>query len=1168
MKYIHQECLEFWLEHSNKQSCDICHAKFHFNIIYNEKVPSTIPFRYIFAQFITYFIKYQYIAVKFLLAGLAILETFYAVSIIDMLINTLLGIPVPESFQDSLLPSSLTQFSDRFANGAIIAVIYALLTIGIVLIQNSFVMDDGFQKIIDKKIGKLDTRAKKLLDMINQHRQQEAQRNAREETLTFELARSYAQSGILDPQAPLTIDQLRSMRDFDLENVSTIASPVVHQMVPAIIAFNPDIDFDNIFKVEELKRIDTHIRTKLIERSLPPIQDGPRLAEIMQQLGINDLDNEVVNDPNDDESTDDEDETVDQQPTAEEFMQFENLIRNNAPVIDLNNPANNAPNLAPPLRAGRIPQQQQPVPPPPAPAADNHDAGFFGNKKDITYIIQIAALANIASLALLVLHKFFPSAITSVCVPFVAKLISPYRKLYPLIHSKLHHLKINTINFPSRAEIELHISTLPLPVSLTINFIKRNITNPLISAVTNTIANTPTDSLFERTFVQITGIVIIITFMRVIMWKMEQSCSQQHPLTGRYRLVYISLLQFVSVFKVLVLIIIEWVFFPIFCGLQIEFALVPIFNSNLYTYQLEPQLFTHPLLAIVLKWFIGTFFMYHFVSFVTMIRSKILRPGVMFFIRPSDDPNVQIVHDALMRHFMLRLSRIALSAAVYSIYMNIQFTVVSWSVRLLLSPLEILPFHNNIIDRYAFAGLFILSKFMEPFFINYWKQSFIKCCHFCSLSHFMLNKDIPNERGYIVYKSLLSRLNHLFHPYDLKYIPDYENPVHPSSTTEYFTTHPNAAVCFVTNGNYVRAPDNDHVSRKFVRTLFVPVTKTDQLLAPIPEIPDDEAYYNPYNDVDPMDVDSYTIVYRPTHFKTRLTALFFMLWSLSLLFTAGLYSANVFIGKLFLNITHISQLFGLPTQFYSVDLYSLLITFAVLSQSPQIITIVRNGHNNIFIIAKLIISHIHTQITRLRDRPFVFFMLHRAETFIHIIAFLHALNYALGTYIITNNLLMLTIGFLSAIVCIIASIKNDRPSKKRFTFASMIILISRFISSKISPQIHPSQEVITALELCSSMESMIEISHANNLSPDTYITTRIVSMVFPAPIPVLFKKLQFAEYQSIEASVYFVIWAAVATWIGVRYAARGWVTFREKTKERYFANNKILANIDDEEIED
>lgn len=82
-----------------------------------------------------------------------------------------------------------------------------------------------------------------------------------------------------------------------------------------------------------------------------------------------------------------------------------------------------------------------------------------------------------------------------------------------------------------------------------------------------------------------------------------------------------------GVMKVIFIISIEMLVFPLYCGLLLDAALLPLFASATITSRIE---FTRnsPLTSIFLHWFVGTCYMFHFALFVTMCR-KIMRRGVL-----------------------------------------------------------------------------------------------------------------------------------------------------------------------------------------------------------------------------------------------------------------------------------------------------------------------------------------------------------------------------------------------------------------------------------------------------------------------------------------------------------------------------------------------------------
>lgn len=82
-----------------------------------------------------------------------------------------------------------------------------------------------------------------------------------------------------------------------------------------------------------------------------------------------------------------------------------------------------------------------------------------------------------------------------------------------------------------------------------------------------------------------------------------------------------------GVMKVILIISIEMLIFPLYCGLLLDFALLPLFEGTSVKSRL---LFTYnyPLTSIFVHWFVGTGYMFHFALFVSMCR-KIMRKGVL-----------------------------------------------------------------------------------------------------------------------------------------------------------------------------------------------------------------------------------------------------------------------------------------------------------------------------------------------------------------------------------------------------------------------------------------------------------------------------------------------------------------------------------------------------------
>ena len=85
--------------------------------------------------------------------------------------------------------------------------------------------------------------------------------------------------------------------------------------------------------------------------------------------------------------------------------------------------------------------------------------------------------------------------------------------------------------------------------------------------------------------------------------------------------------QAAGVLKVILIITIEMIVFPLYCGVLLDIALLPLFENTTVVSRL---LFTatSPATSLFVHWFVGTCYMFHFALFVSMCR-KIMRSGVL-----------------------------------------------------------------------------------------------------------------------------------------------------------------------------------------------------------------------------------------------------------------------------------------------------------------------------------------------------------------------------------------------------------------------------------------------------------------------------------------------------------------------------------------------------------
>ena len=82
-----------------------------------------------------------------------------------------------------------------------------------------------------------------------------------------------------------------------------------------------------------------------------------------------------------------------------------------------------------------------------------------------------------------------------------------------------------------------------------------------------------------------------------------------------------------GIMKVILIISIEMLVFPLYCGLLLDGALLPLFENTTFKSRISFT-YNYPLTSIFVHWFVGTGYMFHFALFVSMCR-KIMRPGVL-----------------------------------------------------------------------------------------------------------------------------------------------------------------------------------------------------------------------------------------------------------------------------------------------------------------------------------------------------------------------------------------------------------------------------------------------------------------------------------------------------------------------------------------------------------
>ncbi|CAI7583637.1 unnamed protein product [Penicillium bialowiezense] len=327
------------------------------------------------------------------------------------------------------------------------------------------------------------------------------------------------------------------------------------------------------------------------------------------------------------------------------------------------------------------------------------------------------------------------------------------------------------------------------------------------------------------------------------------------------------LIQAGGVMKVILIIGIEMIMFPLYCGSLLDLALLPLFSEATAVSRLA---FTasSPLTSLFVHWFVGTCYMFHFALFVSMCR-KILRSGVLYFIRDPDDPTFHPIRDVLERSITTQLRKIGFSALVYGALVIVCLGGVVWGLHFALD--DVLPIHwSASAPMLEFPVDLLFYNFVLPVVIQSFKPSdglhelydwwFHKCAHFLRLSNFFFPERHIEEEGYHVRKTWWGLLTGSK--------GDYEHPVigvDQQATAE----QTNSDVYFVRDGRYVRAPGSDQVRIPKGNRVFLDVTEDNERVDGKPDLADG---------LHGRSSNMFTKIYIPPSFRTRIAAFILLIW--------------------------------------------------------------------------------------------------------------------------------------------------------------------------------------------------------------------------------------------------------------------------------------------------
>ena len=322
-----------------------------------------------------------------------------------------------------------------------------------------------------------------------------------------------------------------------------------------------------------------------------------------------------------------------------------------------------------------------------------------------------------------------------------------------------------------------------------------------------------------------------------------------------------------GIMKVILIISIEMIVFPLYCGLLLDVALLPLFENRSLVSRMEFT-FRSPATSLFVHWFIGTCYMFHFALFVSMCR-KIMRSGVLYFIRDPDDPTFHPVRDVLERNVTTQLRKIAFSAMVYGALVVICLGGVVWGLSYTIP--NVFPIHwssNEPVLEFPVDLLFY--NFLMPVAIKFFRPSsglnrmygwwFRKCARMLRLTEFMFGDRKEDEEGHRSYMSWVRFWRRRYESSQLeKEVPG------ESSSGKALQQHSD----FVPDGMYVRAPASDQVRIPKGARTFVRVTSNN---ARIDGLPDSNHGLHGKNN------KGFTKLYIPPYFRFRIGIFIILIW--------------------------------------------------------------------------------------------------------------------------------------------------------------------------------------------------------------------------------------------------------------------------------------------------
>ncbi|KAI0425825.1 hypothetical protein F5Y09DRAFT_320686 [Xylaria sp. FL1042] len=439
-----------------------------------------------------------------------------------------------------------------------------------------------------------------------------------------------------------------------------------------------------------------------------------------------------------------------------------------------------------------------------------------------------------------------------------------------------------------------------------------------------------------------------------------------------------------GVMKVILIISIEMLVFPLYCGLLLDIALLPLFEHTTLKSRLLFA-YNYPLTSMFVHWFIGTGYMFHFALFVSMCR-KIMRKGVLYFIRDPDDPEFHPVRDVLERNVTTQLRKILFSALVYGALVVICLGGVVWGLSITLP--NVLPIHytyNEPVLEFPVDLLF--CNFLMPLAVKFFKPSdglhtmytwwFRQCASALRLTWFLFGERRVEEEGKLVGDN--DSNSHRLLSWRKAFLGvNAESEVVPKRWRDYFSDGDSKPLSEISREEMLVMNDQKKLlvdSGKLIpdgRFVFSPasdqskITKGHSVFTNISEQEMRRNYEVGRPETDPQSGNQFQVVYIPPWFRSRISVFILSIW---------IFAAITGVGSTILPLILGRRIFKalVPPHIRTNDIYAFSIGVYVLSSASYLVFHLQSAYNTLrewatSIVSSVLDRHVLQRVVRLAYR--------------------------------------------------------------------------------------------------------------------------------------------------------------------------------------------------------